>query len=40
MGDVSRLLAADLRLGWAILRGFRDRKRGRVCSGVWVGAGR
>ena len=35
-----RLLAADAPLGLAILRGLRDWEQGRVCSEMWVGAGR
>ena len=37
---VHQLLAADPPLRLAILRGLRDREQGKVCSEVWVGAGR
>ena len=34
------LVAANLPLGLAILRGLRDWEQGRVCWEVWVGTGR
>ena len=40
LGHLHRLLAADSPLGSAILRGLRDWEQGRVCSEMWVGAGR
>ena len=40
LGHLHRLLVSDPPLRLAILRRLRDWEQGRVCSEVWVGAGR